>query len=51
MVQKHIQGGKLAAFVYQTTYTVLEEPKGNRVVIGVNGKITAAVNKKDLTLV
>lgn len=48
---KTYTGGKLAAFVYQTTYTVLEEPEGNRVVIGVNGKITAAVNKKDLTLV
>ena len=48
---KTYTGDKLASFVYKTTYTVLEEPEGNRVVIGVNGQITAAVNKKDLTLV
>ena len=47
---KTYTGGNLASFVYKTTYTVLEEPKGNRVVIGLNGKVTAAVNKKDLTL-
>lgn len=47
---KTYTGGKLASFVYKTTYTVLEEPKGDRVVIGLNGQVTAAVNKKDLTL-
>lgn len=47
---KTYTGGKLASFVYKTTYTVLEEPNGNRVVIGLNGQVTAAVNKKDLTL-
>lgn len=47
---KTYTGGNLASFVYKTTYTVLEEPKGDRVVIGLNGKVTAAVNKKDLTL-
>ena len=48
---KTYTGGNLASFVYKTTYTVLEEPKGDRVVIGLNGQVTAAVNKKDLTLV
>ena len=48
---KTYTGGSLASFVYKTTYTVLEEPKGDRVVIGLNGKVTAAVNLKDLTLV
>lgn len=47
---KTYTGGKLASFVYKTTYTVLEEPRGDRVVIGLNGQVTAAVNKKDLTL-
>lgn len=47
---KTYTGGNLASFVYKTTYTVIEEPKGNRVVIGLNGQVTAAVNKKDLTL-
>lgn len=45
---KTYTGGVLASFVYKTTYTVLEEPKGNRVVIGINGAVTAAVNAKDL---
>lgn len=48
---KTYTGGKLAPFVYKTTYTVLEPPKGNRVVIGLNGTVTAAVNKKDIILV
>ena len=48
---KTYTGGNLASFVYKTTYTVLEEPNGDRVVIGLNGQVTAAVNKKDLTLV
>ena len=47
---KTYTGGNLASFVYKTTYTVLEEPNGDRVVIGLNGQVTAAVNKKDLTL-
>lgn len=41
-------GGKLADFVYDNTYTVLETPKENRVVIGVDGKVTAAVNAVNL---
>lgn len=48
---KTYTGGSFASFVYKTTYTVLEEPKGDRVVIGINGVVTAAVNKNDLTLV
>lgn len=45
---KDYNGAKLASWVYSTTYTVLEKPVGNRVVIGINGVITAAVNKNDL---
>lgn len=48
---KTYTGGNLASFVYSTKYTVLEEPKGDRVVIGLNGQVTAAVNAKDLTIV
>jgi hypothetical protein len=48
---KTYTGGALASFVYKTTYTVLQEPVGDRVVIGLNGVITAAVNKKDLIVV
>lgn len=48
---KTYTGGGLASFVYKTKYTVLEEPKGDRVVIGLNGQVTAAVNAKDLTVV
>jgi hypothetical protein len=44
-------GGGLASFVYKTTYTVLYEPSGDRVVIGLNGVVTAAVNLKDLIVV
>lgn len=47
---KDYKGGKLASFVYKTVYTVLEEPKGDRAVIGLNGAVTAAVNIKDLIL-
>lgn len=43
-------GGKLASFVYKTTFTVLEEPKGDRVVIGIDGVVTAAMKASDLTL-
>lgn len=46
---KTYTGGSLASYVYSTTYTVLEI-KGSRVVIGINGAITAAMNIKDLTL-
>jgi len=48
---KTYTGGALASFVYKTTYTVLEKPQGNRVVIGLNGVVTAAINKNDLILV
>lgn len=48
---KTYTGGNLASFVYKTTYTVLEEPKGDRVVIGLNGQVTAAIHKKNLILV
>lgn len=48
---KSYTGGKLASFVYKTTYTVLENPSGDRVVIGLAGVVTAAVNKKDLIVV
>lgn len=45
---KSYTGGGLADFVYSTVYTVLEEPSGDRVVIGINGQVTAAVNAKNL---
>lgn len=44
---KTYTGGGLASFVYSTEYTVLEA-KGDRIVIGLNGVVTAAVNAKDL---
>lgn len=44
---KTYYGGGLASFVYTTEYTVIES-KGDRVVIGLNGVVTAAVNAKDL---
>ena len=52
MRRKHktYNGGGLASFVYTTTYTVIQID-GSRVVIGINGVVTAAVNIKDLTLV
>lgn len=43
-------GGSLAPFVYQTTYTVMEI-NGNRAVIGINGAVTAAVAVSNLYLV
>lgn len=46
---KTYTGGSLAAFVYSTTYTVMQLD-GDRAVIGLNGVVTAAVNIKDLTL-
>lgn len=49
---KTYTGGNLASFVYKETYVVLEEPRGNRVVIGrSNGIVIAAMNKKDLIIV
>lgn len=47
---KTYTGGRLSSFVYRNTYDVLQI-QGNRVVIGVGKAITAAVNKKDLTVV
>lgn len=47
---KTYNGGGLASYVYTTTYTVIQTD-GSRVVIGLNGVVTAAVNIKDLTLV
>lgn len=47
---KTYNGGSLASYVYTTTYTVIQVD-GSRVVIGINGVVTAAVNIKDLTLV
>lgn len=44
---KTYDGGNLASFVYNTTYTVIEA-KGDRVVIGLNGVVTAAVKASDL---
>lgn len=46
---KTYTGGGLASFVYSRTYTVMQVDK-DRVVIGINGVVTAAVNIKDLTL-
>lgn len=46
---KTYTGGGLAAFVYTTVYEVIQI-SGDRVVIGLDGKTTAAVNVKDLTL-
>ncbi|MDR1928302.1 MAG: glycoside hydrolase family 25 protein [Oscillospiraceae bacterium] len=40
-------GKRLASFVFSTIYTVLSI-RGNRVVIGLNGKVTAAVRANDL---
>lgn len=42
--------GRLASFVYKNTYDVIEI-QGDRVVIGVGKAVTAAMNKKDLTVV
>lgn len=47
---KTYTGGGLASFVYTNTYTVIQVD-GDRVVIGQNGVVTAAVNNKDLILV
>lgn len=47
---KTYTGGSLKSFVYSTTYDVLSI-NGDRVVIGIGTAITAAMNKKDLTVV
>lgn len=48
---KDLNTGKLySSFVYKTTYTVISI-SGNRVVFGLNGKITGATNKANLKLV
>jgi hypothetical protein len=47
---KTYTGGKLASFVYGRTYDVLSI-NGDRVVIGIGTSVTAAVKKKDLTVV
>lgn len=43
-------GGLLASFVYGNTYDVIQI-QGDRVVIGKGKAVTAAINKKDLTVV
>lgn len=47
---KTYTGGSLASFVYTTLYTVIQV-NGDRVVIGLNGVVTAAINASDLTKV
>lgn len=47
---KTYTGGNLSAFVYNKTYDVIRI-SGDRVVIGVGTEVTAAINKKDLTVV
>lgn len=44
---KTYTGGGLASYVYTTTYTVIQV-NGDRVVIGLNGAVTAAVHAGDL---
>ena len=46
---KTYTGGSLSSFVYSTVYDVIQID-GDRVVIGLGKAVTAAVNKKDLTL-
>lgn len=45
---KTYEGQTLADFVYRTVYTVLELNK-DRAVIGIDGRVTAAVDTKDLS--
>ena len=47
---KTYTGGSLASFVYKNTYEVIQI-NGDRVVIGLNGAVTAAVKSSDLTVV
>lgn len=44
---KTYSGGHLAHFVYDTVYTVMQS-KEDRVVIGINGIVTAAIHRSDL---
>ena len=44
---KTYTGGKLAKFVYKTTFTIMQI-KNDRVVIGIDGVVTAALNIKDI---
>lgn len=46
---KTYDGGNLATFVYQNVYTVLQI-NDNRVVIGINNTVTAAIHKENLIL-
>lgn len=46
---KTYSGGTVASFVYKTVYDV-QQINGDRVVIGLNGKVTAAINLVDLIL-
>ena len=46
---KTYTGGGLSNWVYNTVFDVLQV-SGNRVVIGLKGEVTAAVNEKDLIL-
>ena len=41
---------KFSSFVYQTTYQIMEI-SGNRIVIGINGEVMSAIDKKYLTKV
>ena len=41
---------KFSSFVYQTTYQIMEI-SGNRIVIGINGEVMSAIEKKYLTKV
>lgn len=43
----YMSTAKLADWCYKTKFTVMEL-KGNRAVIGIDGRVTAAVNKNDL---
>ena len=47
---KDYSGRKLANFVYDTRFYIMELV-GNRAVIGIDGKVTAAVNTNDLFLI
>lgn len=45
---KTYTGGNLSSWVYGEIFTVLETPRGDRVVIGQRGQVTAAVHARDL---
>jgi len=44
------EGIRLASFVYDNVYTIIQA-KGDRIVIGLRGVVTAAMHASDLTLV